>query len=297
MRLLTTKNTGATDYWHFPWFRYPGECKLEWKAPIFMASLLRENPGLKMPFIRRPEMQPEIYYPLEINPGISREFSELKDLDGACAFANKFGVLGLESVPRYAGCLEELHTNGENVNDWRSEATQLKQVYEVWDLAACDGASDRKSVIEAVRGLREIVTLNEQGCPILLPKAGHLKEPRGSRSSVGSLKQNVLFGLAKQFIAERFNHRMVQMASPALLLDAKGNLRPYNVPASLLAALWLEFGQLASGVKKQKLCESCGRWMDVTGCRSDKRKHRNCIHRETMARYRAGRAPSPIRAA
>lgn len=88
---------------------------------------------------------------------------------------------------------------------------------------------------------------------------------------------------------------MTQMASPMLLLDAKGDLRPYNSAASLLGALWLEFGQVASGVRKQIPCESCGQWMDVTNNRSHKRKHANCSLREKMARYRRGKGLTTVK--
>jgi hypothetical protein len=279
MHVLLNKNVGATDYWRFPWLRFKGGYSVTWRPPIFQAALLRKQPDLKFPFIQTPDKPgPEVYYPLEEAPGISRQFLAVRNVDDALAFANDYGLMGLDAVPRYSGHRAELDQNGENLNDWFLEATELGQAYEVWDLIAGD-----------VGGLREIVVGTAQGMPVIWPKTGRrgrsFRTPHWVQPAPG-LKPEEVLALAKGFIAERYNRKMMQMASPMLLLDAKGAFHSYNRPSSLLGALWLEFGEIASGSRKQVLCESCGQWMDVTDNRSHKRKHDRCVLREKMARLR-----------
>jgi hypothetical protein len=263
--------------------RYRGAYALDLKRPIFegYAAILRTKPDLKLPFIKMPDKPAklaELYYPLqskdENGPVISREFAAVKDADDALAFANKFGLLGFDGVPRYRGHRDELDLNGENVMDWLSESSQLRWAYEILDLVQRD----------ELKELRALIVLNEGGVPILFRGKPYWK---WDQSSVLRLKRDDILRLAKAFIADTFNRKMTGMASPMLLIDGEGVLRSYNSPSSLLGGLWLQFAEFVSGTSKQKMCESCGDWMDVSKNRSHKRKHDRCVWRERTARYRA----------
>lgn len=280
MRILVARDDTAS-YWRFPWLRYTGGCSLVWKPPIVHATLLLRNPDLLLPFIQVPEgasaATAEVFYPLEAENAPSRQFAGIRDLDGALAFANRFGLLGLEGVPRYRGHCDELDANGESVNNWLSEAARLRDLYEVWDLISAEDEP----------GLRKLITWTPEDKPraILVPKAG--RPPQGrNRPGLGELKLGQVLWMAKRFVVERFNQEMIGMASPTLLLDKWGNVRVHNTPTSLLAALWLEFLEVASGARRQTTCEVCRKWMDVTGHRNDKRMHPTCLERVKKARYR-----------
>ncbi len=282
MHVLLRKNAGATDYWRFPWLRRKGRYSAEWKPPILHAALLERYPDLKYPFLRAPELAPEeVYYPLEETPGISRQFAELQTVDEVLAFANTYGLLGLEGVPRYRGHQYEIDANGENIKDWLLEANEIKQTYEVWDLMA-----------EGVQSLRQIIVANEQGAPFILPKSfsEHSPgKPSFAQKRALHLKPERVLSLGRDFILDRYNQKMIQMASPMLLVDSKGAFHSYNRPSSLLGAFWLEFGEIVSRTRRQILCESCGKYMDVTENRRHKRKHDRCVLREKMARYRSAK--------
>ncbi|MGD0577474.1 MAG: hypothetical protein ABSC08_00960 [Bryobacteraceae bacterium] len=275
MRVLVAKDDAA-GYWRFPWLRYKGGCSLVWKPPIVAAGLLLSHPDLRLPFIQpAKDATAEVYYPLESDGALSREFAGLHDPDGALAFASQFGLLGLEDVPRYRGHRKELDANGEDVNDWLSEAARVGELYEVWDLVSSANET----------GLQKLITWTPQGTPVVVPKAGRPPQGRdGPARAQLKLEQVVL--MAKRFIVKRVNQEMIGMASPTLLLDNWGNVRVHNTPTSLLAALWLEFLEFASGARRQIVCDICGRWMDVTQHRKDKRVHSSCLEREKKARYR-----------
>jgi hypothetical protein len=224
-----------------------------------------------------------VYYPLEVESGISRRFASLSDPEGVLTFANAYGLLGFEEVRQLQAYREEVDKNGERVGEWLMKAQQLRRLFEVWDLV--QAGNERK--------LRRIIQWSPHGVSARFPeiKPGHvIADAVRNTAWIDRWKPGDVIGPAKLFLVDQFNQNMGQMASPILLLDAKGTLRPYNSPTSLLSAMWLEFGQVASGVRKQILCESCGQWMDVTNNRSHKRKHANCSLREKMARYRHKKA-------
>jgi hypothetical protein len=282
MRVLITQNIGATDYWRFPWLRYRGHYAIEMMPPIFGAAVLETIPNLTQFVREQPRMaEPEVYYPLEDEPGISRLFAKLTDSDGVLAFANAYGLLGFEEVSRLRAYQEELDERGERVWDWLHQARQLRRLYEVWNLVESGNEKE----------LRRIIQWSSHGVSAILPEIkGHvIADGLRNTAWLYRWKPRDVFGPARLYMVDQFNQNMRNMASPMLLLDAKGALRPYNSPSSLLAAMWLEFGQVASGVRKQIACESCGQWMDVTNNRSHKRKHDRCSLREKMARYRQGK--------
>jgi hypothetical protein len=249
MKVHQIRNTGATDYWRFPWIRQKAH------------GIRQKGKGRFTEFVCWIDQpNPDVYYPLEENPGISREFASLRNSSDVLEFANAYGLLGLEKVP---GTPKVVDPGEEPVRRWLSAAAQLKYAYLLLDSIA---SNDERELAKMIR--------YRPGENIFTAKLPTRWKP------------GELIDVAKRLIAEDFNQRMTGMASPALLLDAAGSFRSYNSPSSLLAAVWLEFGQIASGARKQMICESCGKWMDVTENRTNKRKHDNCSLREKMARYR-----------
>ena len=150
MRVLITQNAGATDYWRFPWLRYRDQYALEMRPPVFGKALLQTNPDLKIQFVRplAESLIPDVYYPLEDEPGISRRFASLRDPDAVLAFANAYGLLGFEEVPRLQAYREELDDNGERVGEWLMEAQQLRRLFEVWDLIQAGNKRELRRIIQ-----------------------------------------------------------------------------------------------------------------------------------------------------
>jgi hypothetical protein len=277
MRVLITKQAGATDYWRFPWLRCEDRCLLEWKP-----ALAQEDRDLVMRFVKAPRGSWYTYYPLETEAALSRQFAAVQDADGVMAFANQYGLLGLEGVPRYRRQYDEINKIGERVDDWLGEADELRDIYEVWD-AVADADAVPDSDANTLRALfvwggmaPPDFSWTPNCVPALVPKAGR-KRVNQDRFPAIRLELEELLRKSRLFIAERFNRKMNGMASPTLLLDLKGGLHPHSQPASLLGALWLEFGHVASGERRQIICEICKRWMDVTQHRKDKRVHTSCL--------------------
>lgn len=265
MRVHVAKDEGVRDYRTFTWARWRDGYQFEervirpWPPDPLRKHLLLSR--------TTPKAQPELYRPLDDSPGISREFAAIETPEGALRFANTYGLLGSNDFPRI-----DRH-GAELVSDWLMQAQRLRQVYRFWDL--CESKD--------IRGLGKMIRWTSGSVTITFDDMFRIWSPL---PSLNTYKRGDVVGIAKLFIVEEYNSRMDQMASPILLLDLQGKLKPHISPGSLLAAIWLEFGELASGVRKQAACESCGRVMDVTGNRSHKRIHTNCSLRLRMARYR-----------
>ncbi len=270
MRVFESSNSGPAGYWRFLWPRQKSyelrqiETAKGWMEVI---GSIDDNTAI-------------LYYPLDESPGISRGFSEIRTSDDALAFANKYGLLGLELVvgspePEATAIAishgwkpAQVHVGEESLSLWLYHAARLRYMYLLWD--AID-SNDTRGLSTAIR---------------YWPDAIQNEEVRATAFPPDRWKKGELIRFGKLRLLEIFNHVLDGMASPTLLMDAAGDLRPYTAPTSLLAAIWLEFGEVVCGVRKQIVCESCGKVMDVTGNRSHKRKHDACSLREKMARYR-----------
>lgn len=289
MIVKSTRNTGATDYWHFKWLRFPGRFVIGVRGAT-REPLCREYQAITL----TQGAEAQVYFPLKDEPGISRAFSELSDASAALGFANRFGELGLVGVGRFQERYNSLPTEarpfGEDIRDWLFEARKLHRLYRVWDALRDEDHAELRRIIRWEHSKKYGVVVTA-----VFPETETAIANAGTNTHwLGSWRRGDVVEPAKLYLAEQFNGNMYGMASPMLLLDTKGRLdkdahavlRPYNSTTSLLGALWLEFGQLASGVRKQLPCESCGKVMDVTSNRSHKRKHDSCSNREKMARYR-----------
>jgi hypothetical protein len=280
MMVHVTKDSGVRDYWTFSWLRFPAGYAFEERAIHPPSPQIKLDPKRRELLIaeKRGIPSPDIYHPLEDVPGISRIFSEVRTPSAALAFANEYGTLGFDRVPRFL--LRHDSDGGERVMDWLHEAQRLRNLYTLLDLCA---SGDQRELSKMVHwGAGSVMVSFSKTIKRAIAHSGK------NTQWLKRWKHGDPFGPSKLFIAEEYNSQIDQMASPLLLLDLKSDLRPHISPTCLLGAIWLEFGEVASGVRKQIPCEYCGRIMDVTGLNRNKRVHKNCSLRVRMARYRQG---------
>ena len=280
MRVHLTKDGGVADYRTFTWARWRDGYQFEERAirPKVVyggAPRIEQRKRLLLSLAATKAFR-EDYHPLDDSPGISREFSAIETPKDALQFANEYGLLGLGEVPRMQ--LGQDMDGAEQVFYWLEEAQRLRHVYRLSDL--CQSKD--------VRGLGKMIYWTRGSVTVTFPNGIRRAIVHSGNNSqwLNVWKRGDVFGPAKLFIAEEYNSQIDKMASPLLLLDSRSELKPHISTASLLGAIWLEFGEVASGVRKQTVCEYCGLVMDVTNNRSHKRVHDNCSLRVRMARYR-----------
>jgi hypothetical protein len=296
MRIIQTEKGGTPDRWHFPWIRDRSGYAIQ-NRRIATRRGAEETVEVVRVIDPAPRNSPDasekphslkLYYPFrEDNCSISREFCQIRTTEAIVKFANKYGLLGLENIPGATpDYLAEISAEAhEPTSEWFFEAERLRRMYRVWDLVESKDKKGLKAIIRCSQdetgAVAAIEAVFEDDVRVGGPFCG-----AGTRWLERWNGPKLLFEQARVLLVDEFNKTMDGMAALKLLIDPYGRLRSYQAPVNLLGAIWLEFGEVISGARRQIRCESCNEWWDVTQYRRDKRKHDNCILREKMARYR-----------
>lgn len=280
-----TRNIGAIDHWRFPWLKFRSPVVVEWVRPEgAYAALASIEPSFRRPILRVTNWQdPVVYYPLEDKPmgrkqPISRAFADVTTPTVAAEFASEYGLLGFEAANVAESARNEAReTHNEDVQEWLNEARALKRAYGLYDFWADANAKELRKIIQW-----------RNGCVFAKFPEGSVPIVHGPINSdyLKVWKKGDVLEPAKLFIVEEYNRHLQSSASPMLLLDAHGNFLPYSQPASLLAALWLEFGEVVTGRRRQITCRICKGIMDVTSNSRNKETHDQCSLKLRMARWR-----------
>lgn len=61
-----------------------------------------------------------------------------------------------------------------------------------------------------------------------------------------------------------------------VLNDDSGKVEPFLIPESLLSAMWLQFHGWVIGERDFKICQVCGKWVDVTNKRQEWERESEC---------------------
>jgi hypothetical protein len=212
------------------------------------------------------EQQEEIYRPLEEVPEIARAFAKIVSNDDVLQFANKYGPLD--------------HGDywPEDVHHWLVEAEIVRRFFRVWDLIE---SGDTRQLAKLIKWNGDSVQIEDGVFRAQIAGVGGWYSdwiPRWKRGDI--------LGPAKLWLVDFFNQKMMNKASPTILLNALGDFKPYSTPVNLLAAIWILCGEVITGNRLQRPCEICGGYMDVTDSRSHKRMHDTCSLRLRMRRYR-----------
>lgn len=249
-----------------------------WEPPFLIAS-----PGSSF----------AAYRPLTDHPALFLEFAETPPTrEGILDFANRYGALfrfgEVELVEHGDG--DEPVLLGETLATWRAEIADMRHVWHVWSLhQARDEAGLRRlfrwwgsppgpyGVEYVVEDEAEVE--QPRALATLLHSATGARTPLHERCRFGDVFLPALFRVRGIINAKLLEHPSM----PCLVVDTKNRLNLHVRPTSLLAAMWLQFGQAVLG-KKYRRCRVCGRWEDVT-----ERDPRWVQHKECGARLRSAR--------
>ena len=168
----------------------------------------------------------------------------------------------------------------ESVTDWLYEAANLRQKFQIWDMLE---GRDRVALRRIFRWKDGMIIAVIEGDEIAVTTRSHNPE------WLNRLKPGDVFGAAKLYLAFQVSTVLTTSTHVGVRLDSDLKLRPYLRPINLLRALWVMFGDLLTGARLSRPCGICGRLMDVTNRRRQKRVHDRCSGRNRTARYRAGK--------
>jgi hypothetical protein len=221
------------------------------------------------------------------------EFRQLEPVQPKIlAFANRYGPLGIEKHFHRGDSIQW----GEAESDWRSETQQFQECFEIWELT--QGAKEE----ELRRWLRSQFWLKDRFLRPQLRREPRLLATHGLVARVNEKLSGPLGRPEKCTFCSMAAplHRARPLVTYEFYVETQTDtsgregartpeIRQRVRAATLLAGIWLQFAEMISGQRTLRLCEKCGKWMDITQCqrKGAKRMHDKCSRRERMAKYRA----------
>lgn len=195
------------------------------------------------------------YAPLLAHTGLFKTFAATEPApDGILTFANKYGWLGAESL-----LIDAPAQRGERLSVWTTEISRMRRLVDLWEMA------ERKD-IKALR--QHIVWYDNEAVELR-----HRTPPMETYAWVASAQINadILARLtpgdviepAYYYLQSAINQALKGKVSPGMLWD-EGRLGLYQVPSSLLGAMWLQFAQAIDTGPEFRKCAQCRTWFAVS---------------------------------
>lgn len=214
--------------------------------------------------------------------GLFRVFAEVKLCrEAILEFANQYGALGITRPGT-------LHLpwppwsefEGETLYDWAWHIEKMRQAIEVWDLLQ---ARDQKGLSRLFRWGHRVRpggvpnsgpfwwfyrSHSETAPPNVEPPAIPAWPGEGTDEMLaipGLAEEGDLLTPARIFLAKWVTQSLQGAASPAMQYDQENQrLNLQFVPATLLAALWLQLARAIDTDKTYRRCKACPRWFEVS---------------------------------
>ena len=229
------------------------------------------------------------YAPLESATSLFRNFADTwRTRSEILKFANAYGPLG-RGVPMQVGGRP---ATGETLALWQAEISAMRQAVRLWALSK---AGDADALADNIRweedragGVRVVyhsgAARDERGQPHPDEKDAYDQDfqedfdaaPFAVEAEIASrhahaewlerFKPGDVFLPAMVYVQRQVNQRLQELSPPALRYDfARDRMVLQPAPASLLAAMWLQFAEAVSGDKTFHRCRGCFRWFEVAG--------------------------------
>jgi hypothetical protein len=257
---------------------------------------------------------------LVANAGPSRVVSPPKDVfidfnevqlteESLLGFANRFGRLGVRE--KHFHLADGSSGWGESISSWGLHVQDFHRWLNIWQLTK-DG--NRRRLREAL--ISADVPLKPRGNDQLpLP-------PTAPAVQLAAALSKDLVKTAQSYLIQKVNFHLLPGISFGLpahmtcyyrgctaqtsrgrLPDLTGHViwqltpvkignrytaRPWIHANTLLATIWLQFADVICGEKRVRMCEVCGKLMDISNAvrKAAKRMHETCSNSRRMARYR-----------
>ena len=211
------------------------------------------------------------YYPLREYTCLFRIFAEIHPSpEGILAFANQYGLLGIE-LDADPGRLMPFLGTAEPVNFWQAEIKAMGNALLLWDLAASD---DNETLEEYLRPFVEMVKvdigsidaqMDGSDDPVWQPDTGELRWFRTNPEIPELFASGEVKLIALKRVQAIVNEHLGSRVSPRVLWDdyRKGGWGLYFVPGSLAGAIWVQFAQAITENRDYRRCRQCDSWFVI----------------------------------
>jgi hypothetical protein len=239
------------------------------------------------------------------------DFNELELTEPSLlGFAHRFGRLGVKE--------EHFHLAdgsagwGETISSWRLHVDEFQRWFNIWQLTK---EGNRNRLQEGL--ISAGVPLKPRGIDRMPPTtlavrlaAAISKDPEKTAQGYlidrvnRYLAPSISMGLPAHMTcyyqgctAQRYRGRLPELNGHVIWQLTPVKIRnrltakPSIYASTLLATIWLQFADLICGEKRVRLCEVCGKLMDISNAvrKGAKRMHETCSNTRRMTRYRMKR--------
>lgn len=226
------------------------------------------------------------YDPLLAHTGLFKTFAATDPTpESIVAFANKYGWLGVGTS----------FDAGEPLHVWTNQILVLRSLVELWEMAEKeDTKALRQRVIwhgkDAVEYKYASSPQRKKGVAFI--DVGAWIASREIKPDVFErLKAGDVVGPAYYYLQREINQALKDKVSPAMLWD-KGRLGLYEVPVSLLGAIWLQFAQAIDTRPEYRKCPECRTWFAVS-LDANRKSRRYCSDACRAKAYRIRKQEKP----
>jgi hypothetical protein len=226
------------------------------------------------------------------NTALFRDFAATPTTEEAiAAFANRQGSLLGRQAPLIhleGPSGEAVQGHGEELAFWVDEILRMREAIEFWERTQ---QGDRAWLANFIhwRSCGDVVldgSIFEDYWRFSL-----IADPKLSPDVLKRLTQGDVLTPAQYHLQRVVNDHLDLHASPLLLRDHHGQLRPRIVPRDLLGCLYLQLSRAIDGNREYRQCPVCQRWFELgRGTRSD-RLH--CSNKCKQVAYRERQELSP----
>lgn len=141
----------------------------------------------------------------------------------------------------------------ESLSTWFQQIDRMARATTLWS-ALKD--ADLKQLKEVIKWRKRPYSVEYAGDTIIASKT--INQDRLERMEYGNLTWPAWF-----YLQDKLNVGL-QTIAPRLLWDASNEIRLFDVPDTLLAAMWLQFAQAVSGKRRYQQCGWCKQNFELT---------------------------------
>lgn len=221
-----------------------------------------EAPRPSLVLVEPAEMQP--FRPLESLIALYLELANCEPTaDGALAFANRYGYLGLRRGP-------DGRCGPEPVADWVAEIARMREAVEIWNLLRKKSAGKLRTRFRLEGGVWRYqappetqVALGAGTGDDAITEGMQGRKTRSARRTVKAADEDVM-AAALLFLHRLVNRQLARSGAFEMFSVADGRRSGVAfVPANLHGAIYLRFALAVSRRTRTRKCVTCGRHFEL----------------------------------
>jgi hypothetical protein len=194
---------------------------------------------------------------LSTNSGLFLEFAKVDMTpDSITKFADSYGALGVGKLVTRRGpktTAKEAYY-GERLAFWGAEVGLLRRLLPLWD---------RKRKGEVQFRIADHAIYAEWNSKT--EKGSEVVAFRDTQPEIYQELKDRPAEIERHYLHMKIDAKLKEHPTTVRLLRDREGRSIYNAPASLIAAIWLQFARAVEGNRNYRSCKTCGKWFEIGG--------------------------------